>query len=252
MTVWRRLLASRFCTRIFDYKKRATPNNESAKCPRTRNTIFCFAVDVSFARRRASTASTTSPCAAGALRRSRDHPAVERHRNDRRFRQAGAAGPDRHPCPCLPIRHRPLRLEPRHGRRALRRYHGHRSGWSVLHDPAGFSAFYCRGGGDAGLCLPVGLSGRRPGGPLLPQSLQPRRRRHRRNGRRGQANKDIVRGIKGHAEIGGFARWGIKFWKCRPRSAAAPNCRSMCISARCGACPRAAPMARMPIPFWSA
>ena len=24
------------------------------------------------------------------------------------------------------------------------------------------------------------------------------------------ANKDIVRGIKGHAEIGGFARWGIK------------------------------------------
>jgi len=22
------------------------------------------------------------------------------------------------------------------------------------------------------------------------------------------ANKDIVRGIKGHAEIGGFARWG--------------------------------------------
>src|SRR5689334_11652086 len=25
-----------------------------------------------------------------------------------------------------------------------------------------------------------------------------------------EANKDIVRGIKGHAEIGGFARWGIK------------------------------------------
>jgi hypothetical protein len=24
------------------------------------------------------------------------------------------------------------------------------------------------------------------------------------------ANKDIVRGIKGHAEIGGFARWGIR------------------------------------------
>jgi dihydroorotase len=24
------------------------------------------------------------------------------------------------------------------------------------------------------------------------------------------ANKDIIRGIKGHAEIGGFARWGIK------------------------------------------
>jgi len=25
-----------------------------------------------------------------------------------------------------------------------------------------------------------------------------------------KANTDIVRGIKGHAEIGGFARWGIK------------------------------------------
>lgn len=28
--------------------------------------------------------------------------------------------------------------------------------------------------------------------------------------RSASANKDIVRGIKGHAEIGGFARWGIK------------------------------------------
>ncbi|MCB8838320.1 amidohydrolase/deacetylase family metallohydrolase [Aurantimonas sp. VKM B-3413] len=28
--------------------------------------------------------------------------------------------------------------------------------------------------------------------------------------RSARANKDIVRGIKGHAEIGGFARWGIK------------------------------------------
>jgi dihydroorotase len=28
--------------------------------------------------------------------------------------------------------------------------------------------------------------------------------------RSANANKDIVRGIKGHAEIGGFARWGIK------------------------------------------
>jgi len=37
------------------------------------------------------------------------------------------------------------------------------------------------------------------------------------------ANKDIVRGIKGHAEIGGFARWGIRFWKCRPKW---PPCRA--------------------------
>src|ERR1700685_4223147 len=28
--------------------------------------------------------------------------------------------------------------------------------------------------------------------------------------RAADANRDLVRGIKGHAEIGGFARWGIK------------------------------------------
>ena len=39
---------------------------------------------------------------------------------------------------------------------------------------AGLPPLHRRAGRDAGLCLPVGLSGRRSGGPLLPQSLQSR------------------------------------------------------------------------------
>jgi dihydroorotase len=66
------------------------------------------------------------------------------------------------------------------------------------------------------------------------------------------ANRDLVRGIKAHAEIGGFARWGIRVIEMAPRSDAAPIFRSMCISASSGACRRAAPMARMSIPFSSA
>src|SRR5262249_22159622 len=43
-------------------------------------------------------------------------------------------------------------------------------------------AFCHRKGRDAGLRLSLGVSGWRPRGPLLPQSLQPFRRRHRRKG----------------------------------------------------------------------
>ena len=65
------------------------------------------------------------------------------------------------------------------------------------------------------------------------------------------ANRDIVRGIKAHAEIGGFARWGIRVIEMARRSGVAPICRSMCISASFGACRKAAPMAKTSIPFWS-
>ena len=61
------------------------------------------------------------------------------------------------------------------------------------------------------------------------------------------ANLDIVRGIKAHAEIGGFARWGILVINWPPKSAVAPICRSTCISVSCGGYPRAAPTARTPI-----
>ena len=58
------------------------------------------------------------------------------------------------------------------------------------------------------------------------------------------ANKDIVRGIKGHAEIGGFARWGIRVMEMAAVIGRGPISRCMSTSARCGACPTAAPMAR--------
>ena len=43
------------------------------------------------------------------------HPAVDGAAGDRRARQAGAAGHDRHPRPRLSLRHRPLRPRRRHG-----------------------------------------------------------------------------------------------------------------------------------------
>ena len=66
------------------------------------------------------------------------------------------------------------------------------------------------------------------------------------------ANKDIVRGIKGHAEIGGFARWGIKVLEMAAeigRRADLPL--YVHFGTRCGPCPTVAPMARTPIRFWS-
>ena len=110
------------------------------------------------------------------------HPADQRQRGDRRHRQAGVARPDRYPRACLSVCHRPLRHECRHGRRAVRRDDVGRSGRPVLHDAARLPAFRRRAGEVARLCIPVGLSGRRAGGPLLSEALQPRRRRHRRHG----------------------------------------------------------------------
>ena len=85
----------------------------------------------------------------------------------------------------------------------------------------------------------VGLSGRRPRRPLLPVPLQarlPRRRRHRRSARK--ANRDIVKGFKAHAEIGGISRWGIEVMQTvgRNRRAGEPA-RSTSISGSCGRCP---------------
>ena len=66
------------------------------------------------------------------------------------------------------------------------------------------------------------------------------------------ANLDLVRGIKAHAEIGGFARWGIRVIEMAAEIGRAPTCRSMSISASSGACPRAAPTAKTSIRSWSA
>jgi dihydroorotase len=55
--------------------------------------------------------------------------------------------------------------------------------------------------------------------------------------RAADANRDLVKGIKAHAELGGFARWGVEVIKVRrgnrpPR----PRCPSTFISASCGRC----------------
>ena len=65
------------------------------------------------------------------------------------------------------------------------------------------------------------------------------------------ANTDIVRGIKGHAEIGGFARWGIKVLEMSAETGRSPIFRFTCTSARSGACPRAAPTAKTLTRLWS-
>ena len=66
------------------------------------------------------------------------------------------------------------------------------------------------------------------------------------------ANRDIVRGIKAHAEIGGFARWGIRVIEMAAEIGRRADFRSTCISDNSGACRTAAPMARTSIPFSSA
>ena len=90
-------------------------------------------------------------------------------------------------------------------------------------------------------------------GPLLPQSLQPGRHRHRgdRDGRQRQPRHRArhqgprrdrrlrALGHKGAADVG----------RDRPQ---APTCRFTFISARSGACRRAAPTARTPTRSWSA
>ena len=67
------------------------------------------------------------------------------------------------------------------------------------------------------------------------------------------ANTDIVRGIKGHMEIGGSTRWGIRVHaRWRPSAAPGPACRSTSILESCGACRTPAPMARTRTPFSNA
>jgi dihydroorotase len=58
------------------------------------------------------------------------------------------------------------------------------------------------------------------------------------------ANKDIVRGIKGHAEIGGFAGGSMRVIEMAARSAAGPGCRSTFIFGALWSLSGAAPMAR--------
>ena len=114
-------------------------------------------------------------------------------------------------APCLPVRHRPLRPAAGHGRRALRCHHCDRPGRPILHDAAG---------------LPPASSRRRPRpeiyaflsaylvggleGHFYPNLYSPDGVDIEATVKSAVENRDLVRGIKGHAEIGGFARWGIK------------------------------------------
>ena len=50
-------------------------------------------------------------------------------------------------------------------------------------------------------------------------------------------NRDIVKGFKAHAEIGGFARWGIESMRRSAEIASRPICRSTSTSASSGRCP---------------
>ena len=107
---------------------------------------------------------------------------------DRRCRgQAGASRNGRYACQRLSIRLGPLRARGRHDRSALGRHHGCRSGGSLLHDAARLPALHRRAREDANRSVDIAATVAAA-----------------------KANKDIVRGIKAHAEIGGFARWGIR------------------------------------------
>ena len=167
------------------------------------------------------------------------HPAGQRQGGRRRRRQAGAARHDRHPRPCLSLCQRALRPGRRHGRRAFRRHHADRSGRPVLHDVSGLPPLHRRAGEDARLRVPVVLSRGRAGGPLLSESLQPGRHRHRRDGegrRRQSRYRPRHQGACGDRRLCALGHQGA--CRCRPRSAPRPTCRSTSISASCGACPK--------------
>ena len=180
-------------------------------------------------------------------------PSEQRSGDGRRIRQARAAGPHRHACPCLPICDRPVRPERRPGRRALGRNDSRRPGRSVLHDLAGLPALRRRNGRDAHLTrssppiwsaaskvISIRTSIVRPAS--ISMRPWPRRTPTRTSS---AASRDTRRSAASPAGASASWRW-------RPRSAAGPISRSMFILERCGACRTAAPTARTRIRFSNA
>ena len=79
-----------------------------------------------------------------------------------------------------------------------------------MHDAAGVSSVHCRAGMQPCIRLPVGISRRRPGRAFYPALYRPDCLDVDATVRAARENADLVKGIKAHAELGGFARWGIE------------------------------------------
>ncbi len=118
----------------------------------------------------------------------------------------------------------------------------------VLHDPAGLPPLHRRASARRRRCSPSSrpTSWAAWRGHFYPNLYSPDGVDIDATVKSATENRDLVRGIKGHAEIGGFARWASRSWRWPPRSAAGPTCRSTCISASSGACRNPAPTARTP------
>jgi len=75
---------------------------------------------------------------------------------------------------------------------------------------------------------------------------------HPGDGGCGQGNTDIVRGIKGHAEIGGFARWGIKVLQMSSEIGRKANLPVYVHFGQLWGLPKSGATAKTPTPSWSA
>ena len=134
--------------------------------------------------------------------------------DDRCPRQAGAARPDRHPRPRLSLCQRPLRPRCRHGGRPFRRDHGGRPGRALGADLPGLPRIH-RQARRRPACWPSS----RPTwwaawrGTITPSSTAPTASPSTTRCGSRKENADLVRGVKGHAEIGGFTRWGDEAMK---------------------------------------
>ena len=109
----------------------------------------------------------------------------------------------------------------RHGRRPVGRHHRARPGRPELHDPARASASSSSSRRETRvLCfisayLVGGLEGH-----LYPELYGPEQVNVAATVKAARENRDLVRGIKAHAEIGGASRWGLEVIKLGKRIAA--------------------------------
>ena len=131
----------------------------------------------------------------------------ERHR---RPRPARAAGPDRHACALLPVRQRPLRPQRGHGRRSFRHHRHRRPGRRLGDDVSGVPQVHRRAGGQPRLLFISAYVVGGLEGHYYPSLYTPEGVDVAATIKVAEANRDLVKGIKAHAEWGGFARWGIE------------------------------------------
>ena len=118
-------------------------------------------------------------------RRGGQEPAGPGEGDGRCARQAGAARPDRHPRPRLPLCQRPLRARRRYRGRPFRRDHGGRPGRTLGADLPRLPRVCRQARQHPRARLHLRLHGGRAGRSLLPRALPPRLHRRRRHGARG-------------------------------------------------------------------